>query len=331
MSKGTILSGMRPTGRLHIGHLSVLENWRRLQKEYKCNFMVADWHAITTKIEDTESIRDNVEELVIDWLSVGIDPEESVVFVQSQVKEHAELHLLFSMITPISWLERCPTYKDQVQQLGEQGKDINTYGFLGYPVLQAADILVYKADTVPVGEDQIPHVELTREIGRRFNFLYQTKLFPEPKALLSEVSLLPGVDGRKMSKSYNNEIAISASTEEIQSRVNAMITDPARVRKSDPGNPEVCVVYTYQKLYNPGETAEITEGCRTAQIGCVACKKKLAVVIDGFLSPFREKRQQLLANTDHVQEILATGAQKARKVAQATLAEVREAVKISSR
>ncbi|MDA8235523.1 MAG: tryptophan--tRNA ligase [Clostridia bacterium] len=328
MSKGRILSGMRPTGRLHIGHLSVLENWRRLQKEYQCHFMVADWHAITTKIEETESIRSNVRELVIDWLSVGIDPEESVVFVQSQVKEHAELHLLFSMITPIGWLERCPTYKDQVQQLGEQGKDINTYGFLGYPVLQAADILVYKADTVPVGEDQIPHVELTREIGRRFNFLYQTKIFPEPKTLLAEVSLLPGVDGRKMSKSYNNEIAISATTEEIQSRVNAMITDPARVRKTDPGNPEVCVVYTYQKLYNPGETAEIAEGCRTAQIGCVACKKKLTAVIDGFLSPFREKRQQLLANPGQVDEILATGAEKARKVAQATLAEVREAVKI---
>jgi len=328
MSKGIILSGMRPTGRLHIGHLSVLENWRRLQDEYNCHFMVADWHALTTKIEETESIKSNVRELVIDWLSVGINPEKSVIFVQSQVKEHAELHLLFSMITPISWLERCPTYKDQVQQLGEQGKDINTYGFLGYPVLQAADILVYKGDAVPVGEDQLPHLELTREIARRFNFLYQTKIFPEPKALLAEVSLLPGVDGRKMSKSYNNEIAIGATTEEIQTRINSMITDPARVRKTDPGHPEVCVVYTYQKLYNPGETAEIEEACRTAQIGCVACKKKLAGLIDQALAPYREKRLELQANPGIVDDVLAAGAEKARKTAGETMAEVRDAVRI---
>jgi len=328
MSKGRILSGMRPTGRLHIGHLSVLENWRKLQAEYDCHFMVADWHALTTKIEETESIKANVRELVVDWLSVGIDPEKSVVFVQSQVKEHAELHLLFSMITPIGWLERCPTYKDQVQQLGDQGKDINTYGFLGYPVLQAADILVYKGDAVPVGEDQVPHVELTREIARRFNYLYQTKVFPEPKALLAEISLLPGVDGRKMSKSYNNEIAIGATTEEIQARVNAMITDPARVRKTDPGNPEVCIVYTYQKLYNPGEVKEIETACRNAEVGCVACKKKLAAVIDQALTPYREKRLELLAKPSIVDEILADGGEKARKVAAETMAQVRDAVRI---
>lgn len=324
MSKGTILSGMRATGKLHIGHLSVLDNWVKLQEEYKCFFMVADWHALTTNFEDPSKIKENTRDIVIDWLSAGLDPEKSTIFAQSHVPWHAELHLVFSMLTPISWLERCPTYKDQVQQLGEQGKDINTYGFLGYPLLQAADILLYKGDAVPVGEDQLPHVEMTREVARRFNFMYDTKLFPEPQAILAKVSMLPGTDGRKMSKSYNNDIAIGASSEEIHTKVRSMITDPARVRKKDPGDPGVCVVYTFQKIYNPAETGEIAAECRKGTIGCVACKKKLAEKMDTFMAPYRERREALLANPGRVDEILAAGAEKASAAAARTMAEVRD-------
>lgn len=328
MSKGIILSGMRPTGKLHIGHMSVLENWVRLQEEYNCFFTIVDWHALTTSFEETSQIKENVRSMAIDWLSVGLDPEKNAIFVQSQVPQHAELHLIFSMITPISWLERVPTYKDQIQQLGQQGKDINTYGFLGYPLLQAADILVYKANAVPVGEDQLPHLELCREVARRFNFMYKKELFPETKALLAEVSLLPGVDGRKMSKSYNNDISIGASTEEINQRVRAMITDPQRVRKDDPGNPEVCIVHTYQKLFNSGEVNNIAESCRKGSIGCVACKKELAGVLDKYLAPFRARREELLAKPNYIDEVLESGAEKARKVAQETMAQVRETMNI---
>ena len=323
MSKGTILSGMRPTGRLHIGHLSVLDNWVKLQTEYNCFFMVADWHALTTNFEDTTNIKQHTREMVMDWLSAGLDPEKSAIFVQSHIHQHAELHLIFSMLTPISWLERCPTFKDQVQQLGEQGKDINTYGFLGYPLLQAADILLYKGNAVPVGEDQLPHVEMTREVARRFNFMYNTSLFPEPKAILAKVSMLPGTDGRKMSKSYNNDIAIGAPSSEIQAKVRSMITDPARVRKDDPGNPDVCIVYTYQKIYNPTTTAELAAECRKAGIGCVVCKKKLADQMDLVLTPYRERREALTANPKRVDEILAAGDQKAAKAAKKTIKEVR--------
>lgn len=328
MSKGVILSGMRPTGKLHIGHMSVLENWVRLQEEYNCFFTIVDWHALTTSFEETSQIKENVRSMAIDWLSVGLDPEKNAIFVQSQVPQHAELHLIFSMITPISWLERVPTYKDQIQQLGQQGKDINTYGFLGYPLLQAADILVYKANAVPVGEDQLPHLELCREVARRFNFMYKKDLFPETKALLAEVSLLPGVDGRKMSKSYNNDISIGASTEEINQRVRAMITDPQRVRKDDPGNPEVCIVHTYQKLFNSSEVNNVAESCRKGSIGCVACKKELAGVLDKYLAPFRAKREELLAKPSYIDEVLESGAEKARKVAQETMAQVRETMQI---
>ncbi|MDX9871917.1 MAG: tryptophan--tRNA ligase, partial [Clostridia bacterium] len=235
MKKGVVFSGMRPTGRLHIGHWSVLENWVKLQEEYRCYFGIVDWHALTTSFENTSELQDNIRMMLLDWLAVGLDPEKSRIFVQSMVKEHAELHLLFSMIIPVSWLERVPTYKDQIQQLGLQGKDIATYGFLGYPVLMAADILVYRGDTVPVGEDQLVHLELSRELARRFNHLYQTDLFPEPQAMLAKVALLPGVDGRKMSKSYNNDIPIGATTQEITEKVQMMVTDPARIMKSDPG------------------------------------------------------------------------------------------------
>jgi len=317
---------MRPTGRLHIGHLQVLKNWVALQEEYQCFYMVADWHALTTVFDDPRELRESTREMMLDWLAVGLDPEKSVLFVQSHVKEHAELHLLFSMIVPQSWLERVPTYKEQVQQFREAGKDITTYGFLGYPLLQAADILIYKADAVPVGEDQLPHLELCREVARRFNHLYGRKVFPEPQAKLAEIALLPGVDGRKMSKSYGNEIPLTASAEEIRNKVRMMITDPARIHPTDPGHPEVCIVDVYQRLYNPEEVEEQEERCRRGQVGCVPCKNRLAEAIDRALAPVRERRRELATRSGLIEEISARGAARAREVAARTLAEVREAM-----
>ena len=326
MFKGRILSGMRPTGSLHIGHLSVLENWVRLQKEYECFFTIVDWHALTTGFTETESIPVNIHEIALDWLSVGIDPEKSCVFVQSHVKQHAELHLLFSMITPLSWLERCPTYKDQIQQLSAEGKDIATYGFLGYPLLQAADILIYKADTVPVGEDQLPHVELCREVARRFNYLYKKEVFPEPKAALAKIALLPGLDKRKMSKSYNNYIAINEPKEALQEKVKQMFTDPNRIHKTDPGNPEGCVVNTYHGIYSKDEAADIQKSCKQGTIGCVACKKKLAGQMETALEPYRDKRNYYEQRPELIKEILQAGKERAAAKAEATLQEVREAM-----
>lgn len=297
MSKGTILSGMRPTGLLHIGHLSVLENWARLQHDYECYFMVADLHSLTTRFDDTGSLPMDTRQMALDWLGAGIDPVRSAVFVQSAVKEHSELHLYLSMNIPLSWLERCPTYKDQLIQFEKQGKDITTYGFLGYPVLMAADILLYLSDTVPVGEDQVPHLEITREIARRFNYLYKTDIFPEPKAMLGRFPLVPGVDGRKMSKSYNNDIAISATSDEVRKRVNAMVTDPGRVRKEDPGNPEVCIVHKYQEIYNNNLLEYVQKSCRGAERGCVACKKELFEVLEELLKPIRERRAKYEDNS----------------------------------
>jgi len=322
-----ILSGMRPTGRLHIGHLSVLENWRRLQDQYRCFFFVADWHALTTSFEETGGIKKNTLEMVADWLAVGLDPEKSVIFTQSDVIEHAELHLMLSMIIPLSWLERVPTYKDQVQQFKDQGKDIMTYGFLGYPLLQAADILMYRANAVPVGEDQLPHLELCREVARRFNFMYSS-VFPEPKALLAKISLLPGVDNRKMSKSYSNDIGIFADPEDLTRSVNSMITDPARIRKNDPGHPEVCVVHKYHSIYSLDRVAGLEEECRKGGIGCVACKKMLHASLDSILSPLREKRKEIVSRQGYVQEVLSDGAQRARAVAGETMKMVREAIKL---
>ncbi|SHN78157.1 tryptophan--tRNA ligase [Desulfitobacterium chlororespirans] len=319
--KGRIFSGMRPTGSLHIGHLSVIQNWAALQSEYQSYYGIVDQHALTTGYEDGLDFGALIREIALDWLSVGIDPDQSAVFVQSHIKEHAELHLLLSMITPLSWLERVPTYKDQMQQLGKEGgKDIATYGFLGYPLLQAADILVYKANAVPVGEDQIPHIELCREIARRFNHLYGP-VFPEPKALIGKVPLLPGVDGRKMSKSYNNTISLTASTAEIKERVQQMVTDPARLRKDDPGHPEVCVVYKFHEVYTP-EVAEVEENCRGGKIGCVACKRHLAENLDKLLSPFRERRAAW-EEPGKVEQVLEQGAEQARQVTQETMKEVR--------
>ncbi|MGI6449588.1 MAG: tryptophan--tRNA ligase [Desulfitobacteriia bacterium] len=320
-----IFSGMRPTGSLHIGHLSVLQNWVALQDEYECYYSIVDWHALTTGYEDKTNYQQLIREMALDWLSVGLDPERSAIFVQSQMKEHAELHLLLSMFTPLSWLERVPTYKDQIQQLGQEGKDLHTYGFLGYPLLMAADILVYKAQVVPVGEDQIPHIELCREIARRFNHLYG-HVFPEPQAIIGEIPLLPGVDGRKMSKSYNNAIAISASPEEINTKVRQMITDPQRIRKDDPGHPEVCVVSKFHKIYSP-DISRIESECKAGKIGCVACKKYLAENIDKALTPYRERRKEW-EEGDKVKQVLLKGAEQARITAAQTMNDVREAMGI---
>ncbi|MDD2400999.1 MAG: tryptophan--tRNA ligase [Clostridia bacterium] len=326
--KGTIFSGMRPTGRLHIGHLSVLENWVALQEEYNCFFGIVDWHALTTAFDNTDQIKHNIEMMLLDWLSAGLDPEKGSIFIQSDIKEHGELELLLSMITPLSWLERVPTYKDQLIQLGNQGKDISTYGFLGYPLLMAADILVYRTDTVPVGEDQLPHLEFCREIARRFNYLYKCDVFPEPQAKLAKVSLLPGIDGRKMSKSYDNDIPLSAATEEVKSKVQMMVTDPARIKKTDPGHPEVCTVYKYHSIYSADNIEELCSDCRKGNIGCVQCKKRLAKIIDEQLSPIREKRIYYENKPKLLKEILENGAQKARKEAQLTMALVKSAMKI---
>jgi tryptophanyl-tRNA synthetase len=327
--RNVILSGMRPTGKLHIGHLSVLENWVNLQADYECYYAITDWHALTTAFEETAQLKDNVGNMILDWLAVGLDSEKSTIFIQSQVKEHAELHLLLSMITPLSWLERVPTYKSQVHQLSLQGKDISTYGFLGYPLLMTADILLYRANAVPVGEDQLPHLELSREVARRFNHLYQKEVFPEPQALLSKITLLPGTDGRKMSKSYHNEITIAASKEEIMAKVRQMITDPQRIRKTDPGNPDVCVVHTYQKLYNIDELENITSSCKAGTIGCMACKKQLAAKINEVLEPIREKRAYYATRPEEVKDILVSGQVKASKKARETMELVKEILDIS--
>jgi len=326
MSKGIILSGMRPTGSLHLGnYFGALDNWIKLQDEYRCYFMVADWHALTTGYEDTSMIAQNINDLLIDWISAGLDPEKSVIFVQSHVKEHAELHLLLSMITPLSWLMRCPTYKDQLTQLKD--KNIATYGFLGYPCLQAADILAYKADTVPVGEDQLPHLELTREIARRFNHLYG-QIFPEPQPKLTKAKVLPGTDGRKMSKSYGNTIALSDSPDLVRQKVMSMVTDPARIRKTDPGHPEVCTVFAFHNIFNENEVPEIECACKEGKIGCVACKKNLADKMANFLSPIYEKRMRISENKSYIKDIVDEGKNKASQIASATLEEVRQAMKI---
>lgn len=328
MSKGRIFSGMQPSGRFHLGnYLGALENWVKLQHEYECFFSIVDWHSLTSSFENTKQMPENIYQMAIDWLSAGLDPEKNTIFVQSHVKEHAELHLLLSMITPLSWLERVPTYKDKLQQLGSQGKDINTYGFLGYPELMTADIILYKADTVPVGEDQIPHLELAREIARRFNNLYEP-IFPEPQAYLSQAPLLPGIDGRKMSKSYGNDIPFGAAPEELKAKVRLMVTDPQRIKKSIPGNPDICTVYTFQKLFNKEEAANISQACRSAQIGCVECKNRLAEKMSNNLADIHLKRQELETKPEYIREVLAFGAEKARKTASETMRAVRQAMNL---
>ena len=319
----TIVSGMRPTGRLHLGHFhGALVNWLRLQEQYRCYFFVADWHALTTDYATPQGIKQSTIEMVMDWLSVGLDPRKSVLFRQSEVKEHAELHLLYSMITPVPWLERNPTYKEQIKEL--TGKDLSTYGFLGYPVLQAADITIYKANKVPVGADQAPHVELTREIVRRFNQVYKP-IFPEPEVLLTEAQKVPGLDGRKMSKSYGNAVFLSDSPQEIDQKISRMVTDPARMRRSDPGEPEKCPVFQLHKIYSTeAEIGEVTVGCRSAGIGCLDCKKIMIKHVIDDLAPFRERRSQYESKPHEVEEILHAGNEQAQLRAAETMAEVRE-------
>jgi len=318
---------MRPTGPLHLGNLhGALANWISMQDQYDCFFFIADWHALTSDYENTGHISKYVRNMMMDWLSAGLSPDKSTLFIQSHIKEHAELFLLLTMITPVPWLERNPTYKDQIVQLSN--KDLSTFGFLGYPVLQAADIIMYKAYGVPVGVDQVPHVEITREIARRFNYFYG-EVFPEPESILTETPKILGIDGRKMSKSYNNAIFLSDDPDEITANVAKMLTDPQRAKKSDPGDPDVCNVYEFHKLYSDDQTIQrINRECRTAEIGCVECKKIMARHLINFLEPMRKKREYYEARPDLVDDIIANGCEKARQVARETMTEVREAVKI---
>jgi tryptophanyl-tRNA synthetase len=320
-----ILSGMRPTGKMHLGnYYGALYNWMRLQEDYQCYYFVADWHALTTEYETPGAISGFIPEMVTDWLSVGLDPEKSTIFVQSAIPEHAELYLVFGMFTPVPWLERNPTYKDQMEQLAH--KDLATYGFLGYPVLQAADILMYKADGVPVGMDQVPHVEMTREIARRFNHLYRP-IFPEPEALLTEIPKLTGTDGRKMSKSYGNCIYLSDPPEVMAKQVRQMTTDTQRPFRKDPGEPDRCLAFPFHRLNLPQERIEeITAECRAAKLGCVDCKKMLAEALLENMAPIQERRRYYEAHPGEVLEIMHRGNDRAREQARRTLAEVRDAV-----
>lgn len=328
MSKKRILSGMQSSGKLHLGNLlGALENWKKLEKDYDCFYFIADWHALSTNYEDTREIKSNTFEIAVDWLASGIDPEKSTLFIQSLIPEHAELHLFLSMITPIPWLERNPTYKEKMEEI--KNKDLTTYGFLGYPVLQTADIVLYRADYVPVGIDQLPHLELSRELVRRFHHIYKKKVFVEPEAKLSEVPKLPGLDGRKMSKSYDNAIYLSDPPSVIEKKVMTMLTDPQRARRTDPGDPEVSTVYQYHKIFTPkDQVEEIAKGCRTASIGCTDCKKILMKNLVEFLKPHFEKREELKNRPKDVMEIFEQGSIKARKEAQNTLKQVKEAMKI---
>jgi len=323
---------MRPTGPLHIGHyLGALGNWKRLQDEYECFYFVADWHALSTMYDEPATLAEYTEEIVKDWLSVGLDPERSTLFLQSSILEHAELLVLLSMITPLSWLERVPSYKEVRQQLSH--KDLATYGFLGYPLLQTADIIIYRANYVPVGMDQLPHLELAREIVRRFNFMYSpdaepgSEVFPEPEALLTEAPKVPGTDGRKMSKSYSNAIFLKDDSKTIWEKLRPMITDPARIKRTDPGDPEKCPVFDLHRFFSPEDkVSEADQGCRTAGIGCIDCKKILFEALEGAMAPLREKRAEYEAQPGLVREILLEGNRKAREEASRTMTGVRDAI-----
>ncbi len=326
-----VFSGMRPTGKLHLGHLAgALTNWVKLQDGYECFYCIVDWHALMSDYADSSSIEKNSVEVLLDWLASGLDPEKCVIFLQSHVPQHAELHLALSMITPLGWLQRCPTYKEQI--LNIQNKDLSTYAFLGYPVLMAADILLYKAGIVPVGEDQSAHLEISREMARRFNSFYG-EILPEPQIMLTPTPKVPGTDGRKMSKSYGNSINIADTSEEIWEKLRPMVTDPARERRTDPGDPDKCPVWDIHKVFNNSEEekAEVAHGCRTAGIGCVDCKKKLRVHVDRVMSPIREKRMFFEKNPALLQDILREGAVKAKKVAQQTIDEVITALRFVPR
>ncbi len=330
-AKGRILSGMRPTGRLHLGNwVGALQNWVGLQDTYENFHMVADWHALTTGTDHVDEIQSNTYEMVLDWLAAGIDPELSPMFVQSQVKEHAELHLLLSMLISTARLERNPTLKDQVRDLGMEESSIS-YGHLGYACLQAADILLYRAGAVPVGEDQVPHIEITRELARRFNFLYGSEddpVFPEPEPLLTQFPRLRGLDGGRMSKSVGNTILLSDTPEEIRAKVKTAFTDPTKIRKTDPGHPDGCVVFEYHRLFDAGGAPAIADLCRAGQLGCVDDKKHLAQIMIDALAPIRERRAEFAKSPDSVWDILHAGAKRARAEAKATMERVRAAMKL---
>jgi tryptophanyl-tRNA synthetase len=334
MAQPTLLSGFRPTGRLHLGHLhGTLRNWVRLQESYRSFFMIADWHALTTGFDKSEGIADSAREMVADWLAVGLDPNRSVIFRQSALLEHAELFLIFAMITPTPWLLRNPTVKEQARELGLLAGDDDSemtkinFGHLGYPVLQAADILVYKANKVPVGADQVPHVEFTRELARRFNHLYRP-VFPEPDALLSEVPKIAGLDGRKMSKSYNNAVFLSDPLAEVDAKLSRMMTDPRRVRRTDPGDPKDCPAYqSFHKIYcTPDELAFVDRGCKSASIGCLECKKIMIRHVLEDLKPIQERRREIDSQPALAADVLADGNRRAGAVASETMKEVRDAV-----
>ena len=322
-----VLSGMQPSGPLHLGNLlGALDNFVRLQADHECFYFIADWHALSTNFEDPSKIRFYVREMLIDWLAAGLDPQRSTLFIQSRVPAHAVLHLLLSMITPVPWLERNPTYKEKQENI--EGRDLSTYGFLGYPVLQAADILLYKGDFVPVGVDQLPHLELTREISRRFNSLYKPT-FPEPQALLTEFAKVPGTDGRKMSKSYNNTINLSDTEVQVRAKLKTMITDPARVRRTDKGNPDVCPVFTLHKSFSSAAVIDqVNRECRTAEIGCIDCKRLVADAIVTRLTPIWENRRKLEEQPKLVDEAIELGTHRASAVASATLADVNDAMQL---
>jgi tryptophanyl-tRNA synthetase len=327
MATDTVLSGMRPSGKLHLGnYFGALANWVKLQKQYRSYYMVADWHALTSEYGDTSLVESNVWDMVLDWLSCGLDPAQCIIFRQSWVPQHAELHLMLSMMTPLSWLERVPTYKEQMQEM--KSRDLSTYGFLGYPLLQSADIMLYKATRVPVGEDQLAHLELTREVARRFNHLYGN-VFPEPQAILTKTPKVPGTDGRKMSKSYNNAVLLSDSALDVEAKVKTMFTDPKKIRLTDKGHPEGCVVYAMHRLYTP-EASDIESRCKAGTIGCVACKKRLTETLNAGLEPIRTERARWAAKISDVKEIIVEGSKKATAIAQATMAHVRGAVKLST-
>ncbi|MGB8658350.1 MAG: tryptophan--tRNA ligase [Candidatus Zixiibacteriota bacterium] len=322
MAKEVILSGMQPTGKLHLGNLEgALRHWVQLQNDYEMYCCIVDWHALTSDYDQTSDLRDRIIELAIDYLSAGLEPEKCVIFVQSQVKEHAELHLLFSMIVPTPWLERVPSYKEKSVELS-----LDSYGFLGYPLLQAADILIYKANWVPVGKDQLPHIELAREVARRFNTLYG-EVFPEPQGKLSQFPAILGLDNRKMSKSYNNEISMGESAESTAKKISTMYTDPTKIRLGDPGHPDECPVYLLHKIYNP-DPKTIHERCSTGKLGCVECKKLCAEFANQALKPIRQKRAELEKNLPYVQKVLSSGGDKARAKAQKTMEEVRRVMRL---
>lgn len=321
----TVYSGMRPTGNLHLGHLvGAIDNWVALQKEYSCIYSIADWHAFMGEYERPENIRGYILDMAIDWMACGVDPDKSIIYVQSDVQEHLELQMILASLTPLGWLERNPTYKEQLREITT--RDLQTYAFIGYPVLQAADILLYKADAVPIGEDQLPHLELCREISRRFNFLYKKEVFKDCKPIMTETPRLLGTDNRKMSKSYGNAVNLSDGVDEVTSKIVKMITDPKRVRKTDPGHPDECNVFSYYKVFAPESQNAARDWCTKAERGCIDCKKELATKMTTKMAPLLEKRRSLEKDKDRVRDILNEGAKKARVIAKETMAEVKDAI-----